>query len=133
LNQTFNIKFKGSGVIGVLQQGLYNLTWENSTGGSFVLKAVNQPLYVYIYQTSTTDPVNSISILPENLGTNPSTFTANFLNYLSPFNLIRTCFWQGQNQYNSGISSQMWSNRTVISSSTQISSNGVALEHILEL
>lgn len=133
LNQTFNVQFKGSGTIGVYQQNLFNLTWASSTGGSFVLKAVNQSLFVYIYQTSAADPVNSISVVPASLGTNYPTFTSNFLNYLKPFNLIRTCFWQGQNVYNSGYSKQIWSNRTLPSSSTQISSSGVALEHILEL
>jgi hypothetical protein len=131
LNQTFNIQFKGSGVVGVYQQSLYNLTWGSSTGGSFVLKATNQSLFVYIYQTSVTDPVNSITIVPSSLGSTYNTFTANFLSYLQPFNLIRTCFWQGQNVYNSGISKQVWSNRTLPASSTQISSSGVALEHVL--
>lgn len=133
VNQTLNLQYKGSGVVGVFQSGICNLTWASSTGGSFVLKAVNQSLFVYIYQTAIADPVNSISIVPVSLGANYSTFTANFLKYLQPFNLIRTCFWQGQNVYNSGYSKQIWNNRTVLSSSTQISSSGVALEHILEL
>jgi hypothetical protein len=133
LNQTFNLQFEGSGVVGVYQQGLFNLTWGSPTGGNFELKAINQSLFVYLYQTNVSNPVNSISILPISLGANPSTFTSNFLNYLTPFNLIRTCFWQGQSISNSGKALQIWNNRTVISSSTQITSNGVALEHVLEL
>lgn len=133
VNQTFNLKFQGAGVVGVYQQGLFNLTWGSATGGNFTLKAVNQSLFVYIYLTSVTNPVNSITILSTALPDNPSTFTINFLNYVAPFNLLRTCFWQGQNVYSSGKASQIWANRTILSSSTQISPNGVALEHILEL
>lgn len=133
LNQTFSLAFKGEGVVGVYQKGLYNLTWSSSTGGTFTLKAVNQSLFVYIYQTSTTNPVNAITVFPTSLGSSPATFTANFLKYLAPFSLLRTCFWQGQTLYNSGYSSQAWSSRTTLSSATQTTQSGVALEHILEL
>lgn len=95
--------------------------------------STSQSLFVYIYTTDPNNPVNSISILPTSLGLYPPTYTNNFLNYLKPFKVLRTCFWQGQNLYDSGISLQIWNNRTQTSSSTQISSSGVALEHILEL
>jgi hypothetical protein len=111
----------------VHQAGSYNLTWSNTTGGNFTLKRTNQSLFVYIYTTDPTNPVNSITILPVSLGNNPPTFTNNFLNYLKPFNLLRTCFWQGQKIGNSGLSLQTWNGRTLISSSTQVSSVGVAL------
>ena len=102
VNKTFNVKFQGSGTIGVFQQNLSNLTWSTAAGGSFVLKAVNQSLFVYIYLTNTSNPVNSITIVEASLGNNHPTFTANFVNILQPFNLIRTCFWQGQSVYNPG-------------------------------
>lgn len=132
-NQVFNVKFSGSGIIGVYQQNQFNLTWNNNLGGQFTLTLTNQSLFVYIYNTDSSNPVNSITVIPASLGNDPSTYTTNFLNYLKPFQILRTCFWQGQNLQNSGISLQIWNNRTVISSSTQISSSGVALEHILEL
>jgi hypothetical protein len=134
VNKTFNLQFQGTGTVGVYQvypQGSTNVTWGSGSGGSFVLKSVNQSLQVYVYLTSATDPVNSISIVLASLGANYSTYTANFVNYLQPFNLIRTCFWQGQNVYNSGKANQIWANRTTKASSTQISSSGVALEHLL--
>ena len=97
------------------------------TGGNFTLKRTNQSLYVYIYTTDPANPVNSITILPTNLGSTPPTFTITFLSYLKPFNLLRTCYWQGQNVGNSGLSLQTWAGRTLISSATQVSSVGVAL------
>ena len=130
-NQVFNIKFKGNGTIGVYQAGSFNMTWSNGTGGNFTLKLTNQSLFVYIYTTDPANPVNSISILLKSLGSSPPTFTSNILKYLKPFNLLRTCFWQGQNVGNSGLALQSWTGRTLISSATQVSSVGVALEHIL--
>jgi len=117
----------------VTQTGLYNLTWGSGAGGNFTLKSLRQSLFVYIYNTKVSDPVNSITILPSNMASNPATFTDNFLYYLKPFNLLRTCFWQGQNYANSGLTKQIWANRTLKSSSTQVSSVGVALEYIIEL
>lgn len=102
VNKTFNVKFQGSGTIGVFQQSICNVTWSTAAGGSFVLKAVNQSLFVYIYLTNTSNPVSSITIVEASLGNSYSTFTANFIDILQPFNLIRTCFWQGQNIYNPG-------------------------------
>jgi hypothetical protein len=132
-NQTFNIAFSGKGVVGVLQDKQFNTTWNSSasSGGQFTLKLTNQSLFVYIYNTDPTDPVRGITVLPTALGNNPPTFTEKFLNSLKPFNLLRTCFWQGQTLYNSGQTSQIWKNRTLVESSTQIMLNGVALEHIL--
>jgi hypothetical protein len=124
--------FKGSGGVGVFQGSLNN-TWTNTDGGTFVLLSVSTSLYVYVFDTSATDPVNSITIIPSSLGANPPTFTSNFISYLRPFKFIRTCFWQGQNLYKSSWSNQSWANRPLTSLSTQISSYGVALEHILEL
>lgn len=132
LNQVFNIQFAGNGIIGVYQTGM-NITWNSGAGGQFTLKYTNQSLFVYIYNTDKTNPVKNITIFQASLGQNPSTFTTNFLNYLKPFNLFRTCFWQGQNLYSSGKQLQIWNNRTLLESSTQVTSNGVAFEHILEL
>jgi hypothetical protein len=126
-NQIFSLQYSGNGTVGVYQAGSYNITWSSGAGGNFTLKLVNQSLFVYIYQTDPSNPVTNIKILPTCLGSNPPTYTANFLYYLQPFNLLRTCFWQGQNQYNSGRSSQIWANRTLVSSSTQVSGTGVAL------
>ena len=98
-----------------------NVTWTSGKGGQFTLKTTSQPLFVYIFTTDPTNPVNSIKITLDSLGANPSTYTSNFLNYLKPFNLLRTCFWQGQNLYNSGKSLQTWNARTLVSSSTQVS------------
>lgn len=111
-NQTFNIKFTGNGTIGVYQTGM-NLTWSSGAGGQFTLPFTNQSLFVYIYTTDSTNPVRNITIFQSSLGQNPPTFTTNFLNYLKPFNLLRTCFWQGQNLYTSGKALQIWSNRTL--------------------
>ena len=125
--------FKGTGKVGVFQQigtTKNNVTWTNSAGGSFQLSSVSQSLFVYIYETSTTDPVNSISIFSADLGANPPTFTTNFLKFIKPFNMLRTCSWQGQNLYNSNKNLQVWGDRPLLSSSTQLL-NGVALEHIL--
>ncbi len=102
VNKTFNVKFHGSGTIGVFQRNICNVTWSTPVGGSFVLKAANQSLFVYIYLTNSSNPVSSISIVEASLGSNHPTFTANFINILQPFNLIRTCFWQGQSIYNPG-------------------------------
>jgi hypothetical protein len=132
-NQVYNIRYSGKGTVGVYQQGYYNTTWTSGAGGNFTLKTVSTSLFVYIYLTDPTDPVNSITILPDSLGPNPPTYTTNFLSYLKPFNLFRTCSWQGQNLYNSGTSLQIWANRTQVSSSSQVTSSGAALEHILEL
>lgn len=132
-NQTFNLTFQGNGIVGVLQDRQFNITWSSGSGGQFTLKLTNQSLFVYIYNTDPSNPVNSISILLSSLGNNPPTFTDKFLNSIKPFNLLRTCFWQGQNLYSSGQSIQLWKNRSLKNSSTQISSSGVALEHILEL
>lgn len=132
LNQVFNIQFGGNGIIGVFQTGM-NITWNSGTGGQFTLKYTNQSLFVYIYNTDISNPVRNITILPVSLGQNPPTFTTTFLNYLKPFNLLRTCFWQGQNLHSSGKQLQIWNNRTLLESSTQVTSSGVALEHILEL
>lgn len=132
LNQVFNVQFSGNGVVGIFQTGM-NITWNAGTGGQFTLKYTNQSLFVYIYNTDKNNPVKNITILPASLGPNPPTFTANFLEYLKPFNLLRTCFWQAQNLYNSGKQLQIWNNRTLLESSTQVSASGVALEHILEL
>lgn len=46
--------------------------------------------------------------------------------------MLRTCSWQGQNIYSSNKNLQVWSERPLLSSSTQLVS-GVALQHILEL
>lgn len=129
-NQSFIVKFKGSGIIGV-SQGSLNITFNSSTGGIFTLPSTSQSLYVYIYNTNPANPVKNISIYKSSFGNNPPTFTNNFLTYIAPFKLLRTCFWQGQNIYSSGQSIQLWENRPLVSSSTQISSSGVALEHIL--
>jgi len=126
-NTVYNVQFQGNGTIGVFQSGQYNLTWSTNAGGQFTLKLTNQSLFVYIYTTDPTNPVNSITILPVSLGPTPPTYTTNFLNYLKPFNLLRTCYWQGQNIYNSGLTLQTWAGRTLLSSSTQVSSVGVAL------
>lgn len=74
--------------------------------------------------------MNSITIFSSDLGANPPTFTANFLKFIKPFNMLRTCSWQGQNLYNSNKNLQTWDARPSLSSSTQLL-NGVALEHIL--
>lgn len=131
-NQNFQLTFKGTGGVGVFQ-GSLNKTWTNKDGGTFILPSVSTSLYVYVFSTSATDPVNSISITLSSLGDNPPTFSSNFINYLEPFNFIRTCYWQGQNLYKSSWTTQTWATRPLTSSSTQISSYGVALEHILEL
>ena len=131
LNKSFTLKFSGQGVVGVNQQSLFNTTWTAGVGGTFVLQSLTQLLNVFIYSTNSSNPVTAITILPTSLGANPPTFTSNFLYYLKPFNLLRTCYWQGQNLYNSGISSQIWANRTLTTSASQVSSTGVALEHIL--
>jgi len=127
------LRFVGSGIVGVHQVGVggINQTWSSSAGGQFNLTRTNQSLFVYIYNTLVTNPVRNITITLASLGTNPSIYSTNFLNYLRPFNLIRTCFWQGQNLYSSGMPLQIWNNRTSSSSSTQISRAGVALEIIL--
>lgn len=134
-NQVFNLKYSGNGTVGVYQASpnLLNITWSSGTGGQFTLKTTAQSLFVYIFTTDPTNPVNSIVITLDSLGANPPTYTQNFLNYLKPFNLLRTCYWQGQNLYSSGQSLQTWNGRALLSSSTQVSSTGVALEHILEL
>jgi len=130
LNHNFTLTFSGQGVVG-LNQTLSNSTWTSGSGGTFILQSLTQPLNVFIYSTNSSNPVTAITILPTSLGANPPTFTSNFLYYLKPFNLLRTCYWQGQNLYNSGISSQIWANRTLTTSASQVSSTGVALEHIL--
>jgi hypothetical protein len=111
----------------VLQDRQFNTTWSSTTGGTFTLRLTNQSLFVYIYNTDPNNPVNSISIVPTSLGATAPTYTSNFLNYLKPFKVIRTCFWQGQNLQNSGMAIQIWNNRTQTYSSTQISNAGVAL------
>lgn len=131
-NQTFQLTFKGSGGLGVYQ-GSLNKTWTSKDGGTFILPSVSTSLYVYVFNTSGTDPVNSIAITASSLGVNPTTFTSNFISYLKPFKFIRTCFWQGQSLYKSSWSNQTWASRTLTSLSTQISTYGVALEHLLEL
>lgn len=110
-----------------------NITWNSGVGGQFTLKYTNQSLFVYIYNTDKTNPVKNISITLASLGQNPPTFTQNFLDYLKPFNLLRTCFWQAQNLHNSGRQLEIWKNRTTLESSTQTTSSGVALEHLLDL
>lgn len=131
-NAVFTLKYSGKGTVGVYQQGFFNTTWTSGSGGNFTLKTINSSLLVFIYLTDPTDPVTSITILPVSLGQNVPTFTTNFLNYLKPFNLFRTCKWQGQRIYSSGTSLQIWANRTLVSSSSQVVA-GVALEHILEI
>lgn len=80
--QSFTIKYSGQGTVGVYQSGLYNLTWSNGNGGNFTLQSTSQSLFVYIYSTVSTDPVTNITIFQTSLGSNPSTFTTNFLNYI---------------------------------------------------
>lgn len=106
------------------------MTWNTNEGGQFNLTRTNQSLFVYIYNTNIDDPIREIKIIESSLGLNPPTYTRKFLDYLKPFNLIRTCFWQGQNLHNN-LPLSIWHNRTLVSSSTQMSITGVALEHIL--
>jgi hypothetical protein len=144
LNQNFTVTYSGEGVVGISQSTL-NITWSSGTGGTFILKSLTPSLSVTIYSTdpnNSSKPVYGITILPTNL-VNPPTFTSNFISYLKPFNLLRTCYWQGQNLYNSRISNQTWANRALTTSASQVSpwditqSNtgprGVAWEHILQL
>jgi len=114
-------------MVGVYQKNQFNTTWTSGVGGQFTLKLTNQSLFVYIYTTDPTNPVKNIAVVPTALGSNPPTYTSNFLNYLKPFNLLRTCYWQGQKLHNSGQTVQTWAERTLISSSTQVSPTGVAL------
>lgn len=134
LNQNFTLTFSGAGKVGVVQSasGL-NQNYSSGSGNTFILPSISSSLFVYIYNTTASNPVSNIQIALTSFGGAIPTFTTNFINYLQPFNILRTCFWQGQNLYNSGQATQTWANRPLTTSATQTSSFGVALEHILEL
>jgi hypothetical protein len=123
IGKNFSVSFSGTGKISIYQKNILNVTLTGS--GNFTLNYINQSLFVYIYTTDSTNPVRNIKIIPTELGANPPTFTSNFLYYLKPFNLIRTCFWQNQNLYRTS-APQSWNNRTDLTSSSQILA-GVAL------
>lgn len=130
LNQNLTISFSGAGKVGVVQ-GSLNQNWTGGIG-TFILPSINSSLFVYIYNSTAGNPITNIKVYLTSLSP-LTTYTSNFISYLQPFNILRTCFWQGQNLYSSGQSLQIWANRTLTTSSTQISWYGVALEHILEL
>lgn len=128
LNQNFTLSFNGVGKIGVVQSSTgLNQNYSSGSGNTFILPSIFSSLFVFIYNTSATNPVNSIQIALTSFGTTIPTYTTNFINYLQPFNIVRTCFWQGQNFYNSGQTSQIWANRPLTTSATQTSIGGVAL------
>jgi hypothetical protein len=81
INQNFTLSFSGSGIVGVLQKGL-NKNWTSGDGGTFILPAINSSLMVYIYNTTSTNLVNSIKITLTSLGTPAPTYTTSFLSTL---------------------------------------------------
>ena len=128
LNKNFTLTFSGAGKVGVVQAATgLNQNYSSGSGNTFVLPSISSSLFVYIYNTTATNPVNSIQIVLTSFGAAVPTFTANFISYLQPFNIVRTCFWQGQNLYNSGQGAQTWANRPLTTSATQTSPSGVAL------
>lgn len=128
LNQNFTLSFSGVGKVGVVQSSTgLNQNYSSGSGNTFILSSISASLFVFIYNTSVANPVNNIQIALTSYGANIPTFTTNFINYIQPFNIVRTCFWQGQNLYNSGQASQIWANRTLTTSATQTSLSGVAL------
>jgi hypothetical protein len=131
IQNNYTITFDGNGLIGVSQKGNNSFNNTISAGNSLTFKLgnLNNPLYVWIYSSDINNPVQSIKILPND----QSTFSSNFLNYIKPFNILRFCYWQGQNLYNSGISVQYWTKVITKKSATQISPLGIAYEHMLEL
>ena len=66
---------------------------------TFTIMNIDNPIFVWIYQTDPNYPVKQIKLKP--IG-NDDTFTANFLKYVSPFQILRFTFWQGQVVYNPG-------------------------------
>ena len=117
IGNIYNVSFSGNGSIGIVQNNGLNITFSPNTVGTYTLTNLNS-LFVYIYNTSTTNPVTGIRIIPSN---NNSTFTSNFLSYVKPFQVLRYAFWQGQNLVNN--QNVTWANRATPFSASQIISD----------
>ena len=132
VGKTYEVQFSGSGMIGVYQSGSvgFNITVNTSQVGTFTLASLSK-LIVYVYFTDTTNLVRSIRITPVG---EASTFTSNFLTYAGGFDIYRFCNWEGEslNRLRSPITPLTWNKRITPASATQISSAGIAYEHIIE-
>ena len=129
--------FDGDGEIKIFQNSKLILTLETATNAaSFVLETLD-PIMIYITKTNINDLVRNIQLIPEEIYMDSAlenkTFSKNFLSFLEPFNLIRFCYWQGQ-QINKANYQILWNERVKDNYASQVSTNfGISLEHIIEL
>lgn len=139
LNKKIICRFDGDGEVKIFQANLLKLTVNNTNQNYAELNLENLDyLMIYITKTNVINRVRNVRIIPKEIyeATDPiisKTFSSNFLNFLKPFNLIRFCYWQGQNILDTDYPF-IWENRTKETSASQISAQfGISLDHILEL
>lgn len=92
VGRTYEVGFDGDGMVGVWQNGSFNVTVAMGEKKTFVVGGLGK-IVVFVYSTNISNPVGNIQILPQGV---TQTFTDNFLSYAQPFNIFRFCFWQAQ-------------------------------------
>jgi hypothetical protein len=89
VNSTFTVSFEGDGLIGVFQNGSFNITVSASETKNITVGSLNTVI-LFVYFTTPSNPVRHIQIQPSGA---TGTFSQNFLTYVQPFKVFRFCFW----------------------------------------
>jgi hypothetical protein len=132
-NGTYSLSWDGSGDVGFDPSAASVVSYNSTLGRATVKLHIpkNKGLNVRILRSDSADPVHNISLVPSRFAHNFSTqvFQPKFLEIIKPFNHIRFTGWQKI----SSSSPKTWSTRTTPQSQTQHVSDGVAIEHVVDL
>jgi hypothetical protein len=131
-NGTYSLYWDGNGDIGINPAAAtvisYNSTLRRATVKLHI--PINKGLNVRILRSDVSNPVHNITLVPNQFSNNFTTqiFQPEFLAIVKSFHHIRFTGWQKLSS-----SSKLWSKRTTPYSQTQHMSDGVAIEHFIDL
>jgi hypothetical protein len=133
-NGTYSVFWSGHGKLGFDSVSATIQSYNSMSNSAIIVLHIppNRGLNVRIMQTNVTDPLHSIVIVSQQFAHNYSTqiFQPEFLQVLKPFNHIRFTGWQ---KISCNSNSKTWATRTKSISQTQHGSDGVAIEHMVDL
>jgi hypothetical protein len=129
-NGTYSVTWSGNGDIGFSSSSATITSYSKNKATIQVRAPPNVGLNVRILRSNITSPVTNINIVPIAFANATSQiFQPEFLDLIRKYDHIRFTGWQKQTNTNP----RLWSIRTLPSSPSQHGSEGVAVEHMVDL
>ena len=134
-NGNYSVFWEGSGDVGFPKSSVTVYSYSNSTNTASINIHVpaksTSGLTVWIFRSRANNPVRNVRIVPTALANSyqQQVFLPAFVQALQGFQLIRFTGWQKL----SNSAGKRWVNRTLPSSFSQNTIDGVAIEHMLDL